>query len=312
MLYYPVTDQLDHTAEITEVLKENSQRPLIVSLAYDDDPCLQGLILSLRQISDTIDIAVINIGFSLQESSWLSKQGVVACVPIPLSIKWYGGALDALSYTTKIQQQPWLWCHSLLPQLFPGRPWYIWMDPTAWVQHPDGLTAYLRGRSEQDVVVATEVDRLLFMDVQYVKYLNRLRERLLTQTEIYGISAATLAHTLPLFNNTIFGAAADSKWWDILGSSTFIALHKALAGYKVLELPNFAHAIFNHALAVAITNNFIKLRALPFSFNYLTELVPPFVLPTKELLEPYAPRMPIHVLNSPPSSSFRYHDRSSE
>jgi len=129
-------------------------RHLIV-LSCDENffPLVKGLVLSVQErCAGAPELALVDIGLEPASRRWLEGRGV--------EIGTF--ALDG-NYDAIVADKPYRLaqlCRPLLPDIFPGRDVYTWIDSDIWIQNGDVVEHHfqLAGRFRDKVVLSPCID----------------------------------------------------------------------------------------------------------------------------------------------------------
>jgi hypothetical protein len=263
-------------------------RPVIVSAADSGYfHLLQGLILSLRvqPSSRDVAVAVIDVGLSETERSWLDGERVriVADTLPPTPPRADGKASISSAQRLRLR----------LPDVLPGYDVYLWMDADMWVQVDGIVPWYLRAAATGAMAITPEV---------HVRYRSMYGPRhWLGMLEGYGrlfdrATAERLAPN-PTLNCGCFALRADAPHWQlcrdaveaVIAKDNQFVLEQYAINYILYERSREAQAYF-----------------LPATFNWICHQAHPVVNHRTGLLcEPVPPHPPIGLLHLTMNTKWR-------
>jgi hypothetical protein len=233
-----------------------------------------------KKLDYEISFYVLDCGLNEADKSWLSLFGVqIIQVEEP-----------TLSHSRRFNpaNTAFLERHAL-PTHAPGHDVYVWIDADAWVQSFNaGLLPYLMFAETHDVVIVPEIDRQIVYNAHHRQITKGWS--IGNYTKYFSAEVAESLHQLPMLNNGVFSASADSKIWQLYESAMQFAL------YKNDGKPEFG--IDQVSLAFAIYSGEVRFYALPLTCNWMVTHATPALMDDSEcLVEPMWPFNEIGIVH---------------
>ncbi|MGE0714189.1 MAG: hypothetical protein AB7P02_01995 [Alphaproteobacteria bacterium] len=240
--------------------------------------CVESLLAAIAALRGAaFEIVFVSLGLAPGQRGWLEAQGVAVADPDPRVPRFAGAPAHAYAQS----------CRPSLPECFPGRDGYVWIDSDLRFLTPDGLGAYVQPclAGAAPVTVATENDPAYVvmhrLDAAR-RWHSERRERL---ARVHGPAAADLLAATPGVNSGLFAAAAGSPFWPAFRARLAAALrhpYDRLAEQDALNVALFDIGTFGR---------------VPTTMNWLCGWAMPHRRPDGTWTHPDHVHQPIHVLH---------------
>ena len=168
-----------------------------------------------------------------------------------------------------------------LPNYFPGRDLYLWLDADMWVQDRAAIDLFFTAAASGAMGLVPSNDRC------YVYHPTHIQWRWDNLSSYFGQEASNLYHYSPYYNAGAFSLRGDAIHWSLWEKWFTQAL--ANDPGRVCDQAVLNFAIWKEALAI---------YPLPSRCNWLCQYsIPAFDLSKRLFLEPYIPHMPLGILH---------------
>ncbi|MEQ1826760.1 MAG: hypothetical protein ABL921_12475 [Pirellula sp.] len=168
----------------------------------------QGTVLSIRDQprGKTVDIAVLNLGLSAEQTQWLQSRANFLIEP-----KW---DFDFPNRDTAPGFLRLLLARPFLRQYFPGYDVYVWIDADAWVQDWEGVDLLIRGAlRRRGMAVSVELHRASQQQFGDLPYIRRWIHE--TYARMFQEDVATALDSFPMINAGVFALHHEAPHWEL-------------------------------------------------------------------------------------------------
>lgn len=242
-----------------------------------------------RDLCDgALDLCVLDVGLTDPDRQTLEARGCSVVTP-----GWdisFPGMERAKPHFRALVSRPFL------PNHFPGRHVYLWIDADAWIQVGDGLDdlvlAALKGSQalipeiSPDYMTHFRLDTAPNQDFSVVEWTRRAYRK------YFGEPAARAHGDRPLINGGVVATRHDAPHWSYWAEAMTRGLHTE----SDTELSN--SFVEQTALNYAIYQNKLPHLFLPAVYNWISHRANPMVNPaTRQMCEPSMPHRPIQILH---------------
>jgi hypothetical protein len=262
-------------------------------------PLLMGLIDSLADNARWPGerIGLFDLGLSDDQRDHLRARGVSLVRP-GWDITWPGMRGQPEEYRKYVTVAPFL------PQYFPGREIYIWIDADAWCQDPQSLTLLIKGAQKGRMAIVPVTDRAypsplsgarVWTIPEAVPLIGGRRWRVKTLlsnviARYYDRGTANRLMFKPVLSAGIYALPANAPHWRAWETSLRAARFRS--PQQMSDQSPLNHAVYTRALPVEL---------LPATVNWTCHAALPAFDPGSGLfVEPYLPHTPIgfmHLVN---------------
>ncbi len=250
-------------------------------------PLVCGTIASLRANSQpgSIDIAVLDIGLLDWQRAELKTKVEHIVEP--------GWAVEFPDQANANNALRALVARPFLRDLFPNYELYFWIDADAWVQDPQGISAYLNGAQTRRLAITPEISRHYGSLYQHPAELRGLEGAIYALG--WGEELALKMMQCPLANAGVFALHRESVAWDVWANAMRALLQKTNNFY-----------VEQTALNASILTGQIPILPLPAHCNWTCHnALPAIDIPTGTLLEPGYPLQKLWIVHLTGHTKFR-------